>query len=625
MLLPTISPGNRFGVQLADGNAVLPHRCRLMKPVAGFTRRKSDQRLANSAVDERLPSIRSGRTSESTLRQARTRTSRSRSPPKLVFCRAWASNNRSSQALALGSICRQHFTDGCAVNGPKRGRAATGFRLDNRLDHHRRSLHQGSRWDAVREAEVMMISRQDASAPKLHLAWLWLICLVAAMGGLLFGYDWVVIGGAKPFYEPYFEIVERPFAQGLAMSGALFGCLFGAAASGALTDRYGRKRLLIASAFLFTASAVGTALAPGFILFIVARLIGGVGIGLASNLSPMYIAEISPARLRGRFVSVNQLTIVIGILAAQLVNWWIARGAPSDATPAELVASWYGQAGWRWMFAAGTFPALAFFVLMFFVPESPRWLAKAGRFGEAERILGQIGDAEYASAEVASIRQTLASEEIGHVHFRDLLAPDVSRVLALGIGLAILQQWCGINVIFNYAQEVFAAAGYDLSGIMQTIVITGVVNMLFTFVAIYTVDRLGRRALMLFGTAGLALIYTVLGTAYFSNSRGLHVLVLIVAAIAVYAMSLAPVTWVVIAEIFPNRIRGAAMSVAVLALWTACTVLTFTFPYLNLYLGPHGTFWFYAGICALGFLFVWRRLPETKDKSLEQIEAELAT
>jgi SP family sugar porter-like MFS transporter len=465
----------------------------------------------------------------------------------------------------------------------------------------------------------------DAATPKYNLALLWMICLVAAMGGLLFGYDWVVIGGAKPFYELYFDIVDSPFSQGLAMSGALFGCLIGAAASGALTDRYGRKRLLILSAFLFTASAIGTALAPEFISFNLARLVGGIGIGLASNLSPMYIAEISPAHLRGRFVSINQLTVVIGILAAQIVNWWIARGAPAEATPAVLLESWYGQLGWRWMFAAGTFPALAFFLMMFAVPESPRWLMKAGRFDEAERILSRIGGDAYARSEVSSIRDTLATDEIGHVNFRDLLAPDVLRILVLGIGLAVLQQWCGINVIFNYAQEVFAAAGYDLSGIMQTIVITGVVNMLFTFVAIYTVDRIGRRALMLFGAAGLAAIYVALGAAYYSQSQGIHVLALVIAAIAVYAMSLAPVTWVVIAEIFPNRIRGAAMSIAVVALWLACTVLTFTFPYLNLFLGPHGTFWFYAAVCVVGFVFVWMRLPETKDKTLEEIEAELTT
>lgn len=328
--------------------------------------------------------------------------------------------------------------------------------------------------------------------------------------------------------------------------------------------------------------------------------------------------------MRGRFVSINQLTVVIGILAAQIVNWWIVRDVPADFSNAQILDSWYGQAGWRWMFGAGTVPALAFFLLMFLVPESPRWLAKAGRFDEAEKILRRLGGDDYARDEIANIRATLDSEEVGQVHFRDLWAPDVAHILFLGVGLAVLQQWCGINVIFNYAQEVFAAAGYDLSGIMQTIVITGVVNLVFTLVAIVTVDRWGRRPLMLFGAAALAIIYVVLGAAYQAESRGVHMVALIVVAIAVYAMTLAPVTWVVISEIFPNRIRGAAMSVAVLALWTACTVLTFTFPYLNLYLGAHGTFWLYAVICAIGFVFVWLRLPETKDRTLEEIEADFA-
>ena len=274
----------------------------------------------------------------------------------------------------------------------------------------------------------------DSSPPQIRLGFLWMICLVAAMGGLLFGYDWVVIGGAKPFYEPYFEIADSPFSQGLAMSGALFGCLAGAAASGALSDRYGRKRLLIWSGFLFTASAIGTALAPEFVSFNIARFVGGIGIGLASNLSPMYIAEISPAHLRGRFVSINQLTVVLGILAAQIVNWWIARGVPSGATSSALLETWYGQLGWRWMFGAETIPALVFFVMMFFVPESPRWLAKAGRFAEAESILDRVGGHEYARTEVENILHTLDSEEIGHVHFRDLWAPDVVRHSGAGRG-----------------------------------------------------------------------------------------------------------------------------------------------------------------------------------------------
>jgi SP family sugar porter-like MFS transporter len=457
-----------------------------------------------------------------------------------------------------------------------------------------------------------------------NMSFIWMICLVAAMGGLLFGYDWVVIGGAKPFYEPYFGITDAtPFLRGFAQSSALFGCLVGAVLSGIISDRSGRKRLLILSGLLFTISAIGTALAGNFQLFIVFRIIGGIGIGLASNLSPMYIAEISPAKMRGKFVSINQLTIVIGILAAQIVNWLIAQPVPENASAEFILASWNGKSGWRWMFGAETVPAFLFFLLMFFVPESPRWLIKYGRDKHAEGILGRLGGADYASTAIKDIKTTIASEEIAKVNFRDLLEPKLRKIVMLGVFLAVLQQWCGINVIFNYAQEVFAAAGYGVSGIMLNIVITGVVNLLFTFVAIYTVDRFGRRILMLIGAGGLAGIYAILGAGYYFQSTGIHMLVLVVTAIACYSMSLAPITWVVISEIFPNRIRGAAMSIAVFSLWIGCTVLTLTFPYLKAGLGAHGAFWLYGAICVIGFVVILIKLPETKGKSLEDIEREL--
>jgi len=467
------------------------------------------------------------------------------------------------------------------------------------------------------------MNEAQSGRTQYRMGFLWRICVVAAMGGLLFGYDWVVIGGAEPFYEPFFGISDMPMMQGWAMSSALIGCLAGALISGALTDRFGRKRLLILAGLLFTLSAVGTAAAWSFTWFNVFRVIGGIGIGLASTCSPMFIAEIAPASMRGRFVSINQLTIVIGILAAQIVNWLIAASVPDDATIEFIRESWNGQTGWRWMFGAETIPASAFFLLMFFVPESPRWLLKYGRAKEAHRILARVGGEEYARFEVQDIQGTLAQDEIAQVHFRDLLEPKLLRIVGLGVFLAVFQQWCGINTIFNYAQEIFSAAGYGVSGIMFNIVITGIVNLLFTFVAIATVDRYGRRGLMLIGAGGLTLIYAILGTCFFYRSQGVHMLVLVVAAIACYAMSLAPVTWVVISELFPNRIRGAALSVAVTSLWIGCTALTFLFPILNKTLGAHGTFWVYGAICVFGFVVILRKLPETKGKSLEDIEREL--
>ncbi|MBN2013509.1 sugar porter family MFS transporter [candidate division KSB1 bacterium] len=453
------------------------------------------------------------------------------------------------------------------------------------------------------------------------MKYIWLVSLVAAMGGLLFGYDWVVIGGAKPFYEKFFQLTSS-FQIGWAMSSALVGCLIGAMLSGALSDKFGRKRLLIAAGFLFTLSAVGTALSKTFDPFVIYRLIGGVGIGLASALSPMYIAEIAPAEIRGRFVSINQLTIVIGILAAQVINWRIAQPVPENATAEFIMNSWNGQVGWRWMFGAETIPAVLFFALMFVIPESPRWLVKNGKNDIAAAILTKVGGETYSGATMVHIQKTLENEN-SRVEFNELLKPRVRIILGIGIFLAVFQQWCGINVIFNYAEEVFSQAGYGVSDILLNIVITGAVNLIFTFVAIYTVDRWGRRVLMLTGSGGLAIIYLLLGSGYFIGSQGIHMLFLVVTAIACYAMSLAPVTWVIISEIFPNRIRGAAMSIAVFSLWTACFILTYSFPFLNRNLGAAGTFWIYAGICVIGFIFIKMQLPETKGKTLEEIEREL--
>jgi sugar porter (SP) family MFS transporter len=467
-------------------------------------------------------------------------------------------------------------------------------------------------------------SRSSAASnpvASINMTYIWAISIVAAMGGLLFGYDWVVVGGAKPFFERFFQLTDAS-SKGWANSCALVGCLAGALIAGVLSDRFGRKRLLIFSAFLFMVTSLGNAAAQTFAVFVAWRMLGGVAIGLASNLSPMYIAEVAPAAVRGKLVAINQLTIVMGILMAQFLNWFLVRDLPKDATEEFIRSSWFGQSGWRWMFALTAVPSLLFFVSMFFVPESPRWLAKNGRSDRARRILARVGGDDYASKALADIEGTLLNEA-QKVDFRELLEPKMRRVLVLGVVLAVFQQWCGINVIFNYAEEVFAAAGYKVSDIMFNIVITGAVNLGFTFVAITTVDRVGRRILMLIGAAGLAIIYTLLGAGYLAKTQGIHMLLLVVAAIGTYGMSLAPVVWVVISEIFPNRIRGAAMSVAVMSLWIACFILTYTFPWLNSNLGPAMTFWIYAAICIAGFIFIKFRLPETKGKTLEEIEREL--
>lgn len=454
---------------------------------------------------------------------------------------------------------------------------------------------------------------------KINGRYVFFIASVSAMGGLLFGYDWVVIGGAKPFYERFFGIVGSTSLQAWAMSCALIGCIVGAVASGVISERFGRKKPLVLSALLFVVASVGTGLSDTYTLFVVFRIIGGVGIGLASAISPMYIAEIAPSHLRGRFVSLNQLTIVIGILLAQVINLLIAEKVPENVTDEFIRLSWNGQVGWRWMFYACAVPALAFFVLAFIVPESPRWLIKMGKTGKALDTLEKIGGESYAREEVGKIQETL-NVVAEKVDLKELLNRKYRFVLLIGIVLAVFQQWCGINTVFNYAEEIFTAAGYGVSDTLFNIVITGSVNLIFTLVAMFTVDNWGRKKLMVLGSIGLSAIYILLGSAFFFGFKGIPVLTLVVAAIAVYAMSLAPIVWVILSEIFPNRVRGAAMALATFVLWIACFILTYTFPILNSSLGAAGTFWVYAGVCLLGFLFIVKNLPETKGKSLEEIE-----
>ena len=421
---------------------------------------------------------------------------------------------------------------------------------------------------------------------------LYFICSVSAMGGLLFGYDWVVIGGAKPFYELFFGIGDSPIMQGVAMSTALVGCLIGAMVAGSAADKWGRKPLLMLAAVLFTVSAIGTGLFNDFTLFNIARFVGGMGIGVASALSPMYIAEVSPTEIRGRMVSLNQMTIVLGILAAQVVNMLLAR----DTSVAESQA-WNVAWGWRWMFWAETLPAALFLVMSFFIPESPVYLQlKAAKDSQQkERDAG----------------------------LRELFQNKYSRILLLGLVIAVFQQWCGTNVIFNYAQEIFVGAGFDVDGMFINIVITGIANVIFTIVALYTIEKWGRRTLILIGAGGLGLIYLTLGTCYFFQVKGVMMVVLVVAAISTYAMTLGPVTWTLLAEIFPHRVRGIAMATCTFALWVGCCTLTFSFPSMNAALGSSGTFWIYSAICCCAFIFLWNRCPETKGKSLEDLEKEL--
>ena len=412
--------------------------------------------------------------------------------------------------------------------------------------------------------------------------------------------------------------------QGVAMTTALIGCLVGATMAGAMADRYGRKPLLIIAAVFFTLSAVATGWFDDFTLFNIARFVGGIGIGIASALSPMYIAEISPTAIRGKLVSLNQMTIVLGILGAQIANWLIAEEVPAGFGNADILASWNGQMGWRWMFWAEAVPATLFLLLAFFIPESPRWQMMRGHHAQAEATLTHIGGKEHAQGEMKAIRQSVdADASTEKVGLKALFSRKYAGVLTLGLVIAVFQQWCGTNVIFNYAQEIFSAAGYSVGDVLFNIVITGVANVIFTVVALFTIDRWGRRSLMLFGAGSLAVIYLILGTCYYLHVTGFGMVVLVVLAISAYAMTLGPVTWVLLAELFPNRVRGVAMATCTFALWVGCCTLTFFFPPMNAALGSSGSFWIYSAICCAGFLYFVRRCPETKGKSLEELEKSL--
>ncbi|MDR7130039.1 SP family sugar porter-like MFS transporter [Algoriphagus sp. 4150] len=455
--------------------------------------------------------------------------------------------------------------------------------------------------------------------------YIWLISLTAALGGFLFGYDWVVIGGAKPFYEPFFNVTSAA-DQGWGTSSALIGCMIGAGICILISDKLGRKRLLIFSGLLFSLSAIGTAIGGTFWEFNFYRIIGGVAMGVALNLSPLYIAELSPPEKRGKMVTINQLLIMVGVLLAQLVNWQLSlldTQLADDAGFEMIAASWSGQIGWRWMFAAEAIPALLFFVLMFFVPESVPWLIKNREEVRARQILVKIGGEAYADDTIAEVKTTLREGDFGHVNLKELFQKRVMKLLGIGIFLAFLQQWSGINVVIYYAADIFQAAGYNLKQMMLNIVVIGGVMVLSVFITIFTVDRFGRKKLLLIGTSAMAILYGLIGYFFLIDLGGDLVVLAVLTNVMFYSFTLAPLLWVVLSEIFPTRIRGAAISIGALAHWVGNFTLTYFFPAIRENLGWANNFWLYGAICAFGFLVIYFVLPETKGKSLEEIEKEL--
>lgn len=457
---------------------------------------------------------------------------------------------------------------------------------------------------------------------QVNTLYVWKIAFIAAMGGLLFGYDFMVIGGVTIFYEAYFDLVGQPSLLGFSVASAPIGCILGAIFSMFFADRFGRKTLLIWAAVLFAISAAGTAFAMSFTVFNLFRLIGGLGIGLAANLSPMYIAEIAPASHRGRVVTANQFTIMVGIVVSQVVNLVIERyGARMPVVEGAL--TWNQTIGWRLMFGAELIPALLFFGLMFTVPRSPRWLIKQGRTEEARQVLTKIGGEDYAAKEVADISSTISSEEVGRTNLRELAEPRLVKIILLGILLAVTQQWSGLNSVFAYSHQIFGDAGIGVSGTMISLVLQGCTMLIFCVVAMFVVDTVGRKKLMLLGALGISITHFLIGLSFHRNSTGIMVVALFLVAIALYATTLAPVMWVLLSELFPNRIRGVALGISVVALWTAYLILTYTFPLMRESMGTANTFWLYAAFLFVAFLVMAVALPETKGKTLEQIERDL--
>jgi len=431
------------------------------------------------------------------------------------------------------------------------------------------------------------------------------ICLVAALGGLLFGFDTAVISGAIEFLiaPQVFDLDE--IEKGITVGSILIGCMAGSLLAGKPSDIFGRKKVLMFAAFLFIISSLGCAVSNNLAIFLSFRITGGVGVGIASMLSPMYIAEVSPPGIRGKLVALNQFTIVLGILLAFFSNY--------------LLRDFGGINNWRWMLGVMLIPASLFFALLFVIPESPRWLIQRNKSEEAFRILSKINSRAEAEKELKKIKESISS--VVKVKYKELLSGPMRKLLMIGIFLAVFQQITGINVIIYYAPSIFLSVGLGTgSALLQTVII-GCVNLVFTIVAILFVDKIGRRPLLLTGVLGMAISLFILSSLFFMNYlSGYWTLILILSYCAFFDISLGPVVWVLISEIFPNRLRSMAISISVLFIWTSNFIVSSTFPYLLKNLNGGFTFLIYAVMCVACFVFIYLNIKETKGKSLEEIE-----
>jgi len=426
------------------------------------------------------------------------------------------------------------------------------------------------------------------------------ISFISALGGYLFGFDFAVIAGALPFLKQQFGLNE--YWEGFATASLAIGCIAGCLVAGRVSDTYGRRLALMIAAIIFFFSSLAMAMSSHLTFFIVSRFFAGVGVGMASMLAPLYIAEIAPAHIRGRMVSINQLTIVLGILLTNIFNYLLRNE---------------GAQAWRWMFGLGAVPSLLFFIGVMFLPESPRWLFGKGLTERAEKVLRKIGGAGHMTESMKKMEKSNAGSE--PANYKSLLGKAFLPSVLIGIALAVFQQFCGINVVFNFTTTIFESIGFNQEGQLRQTVFVGVINLIFTVVAMWQVDKIGRKPLMLFGAGALAVLYVFSAVLLKANSS--FAAWTLLGAIGAYAMSLAPITWVLISEIFPVSVRGAATSVAVIFLWVAYGLLVFTFPVVAHAMGTYTPFYIYAAICVIGFVFVWFKVKETKGKALEDIDA----
>jgi len=443
-----------------------------------------------------------------------------------------------------------------------------------------------------------------------------LITLVASLGGFLFGFDMAVISGVLPLVQKQFALGASQ--EGWFVSSALVGCIIGVAASGELSDRYGRRKPLILTAFLFVASAIGCALSPSLPGVIAFRVLGGIGIGIASNVVPLYISEIAPAQIRGRLVTYYQFALTLGILVAYLSNAALLNGVSTQIANPSVLSNIFNQEIWRGMLGIGVLPAVLFLSGLLLIPESPRWLMQKGKTDEAKLIISKITGQTLTEI---SADQVILENNSPKSGYKELFAPSMRKALLIGILLPLFSQFSGINAIIYYGPRILGNAGVSLSNSLISQVIFGLANMLFTLFAIWKVDSWGRRPLYLYGTAGAAISLILTGVCfYFDATSSIWLLICVLAFLACFACSIGPLKFVVASEIFPGAIRGRALAISIMVMWVADTIVGQITPILLNKIGSAGTFWFFAFFCIVAFIAVYKLLPETKGKSLEEIE-----